>query len=198
MHARAISIFVFVLASQAASFDPAKLVAAAESQVAVTKSYDASYRTLRYPGGDVPLETGVCTDVVIRAYRALGIDLQELVHQDMEEHFALYPTIWSLRRPDPNIDHRRVQNLRVFFTRFGTSLDISDDPQNYRPGDLVTWNLAPSGKAVPHIGIVTQRKSLFGRRPLIVHNIGAGVKIEDTLFQFKITGHYRYAPSRVE
>jgi uncharacterized protein YijF (DUF1287 family) len=193
-HVPTISIFLFALTSQGASFDPAKLAAAAESQAGVTKFYDATYRTLRYPGGDVSMETGVCTDVVIRAYRALGFDLQQLVHQDMEKHFDLYPTIWSLRRPDANIDHRRVQNLRVFFTRFGASLDISNDPQSYSPGDLVTWNLASSGRAIPHIGIVTRRKSFIGRHPLIVHNIGDGVKIEDTLFQFKITGHYRYAP----
>lgn len=186
--------FLFAFALQGASFDASKLAAAAESQVGVTKSYDATYRTLRYPGGDVPLETGVCTDVVIRAYRALGLDLQQLVHQDMEKHFDLYPTTWSLRRPDANIDHRRVPNLQVFFTRFGTALGISNDAQIYQPGDLVTWNLASSGKPIPHIGIVTQRKALISRRPLIVHNIGQGVKIEDTLFEFKITGHYRYAP----
>jgi uncharacterized protein YijF (DUF1287 family) len=187
-------VLLAILLLAIAPFDPARLVAAAESQAGVTKSYDASYRTIHYPGGDVPMQTGVCTDVVIRAYRALGFDLQKLVHEDMEKHFASYPALWSLRKPDTNIDHRRVQNLRVFFTRFGQDLDISSDPQSYQPGDLVTWNLASSGRPIPHIGIVTQRKSADGKRPLIVHNIGQGVKIEDTLFEFKITGHYRYAP----
>jgi uncharacterized protein YijF (DUF1287 family) len=177
----------------AAALDPHRLVAAAEAQVGKTTSYDPSYRVLGYPGGDVAPETGVCSDVIVRAYRTLGIDLQQRVHDDMKAHFSLYPATWGLKSPDANIDHRRVPNLQVFFRRHGEELPVSADPATYAPGDLVTWNLAASGKPVPHIGIVTFQRSGDGKRPLIVHNIGAGARIEDTLFAFRITGHYRYA-----
>lgn len=142
----------------------------------------------------MPRETGVCTDVVIRAYRALGFDLQRLVHEDMRRDFARYPKLWGLSRPDRNIDHRRVPNLQVFFTRHGKSLGASENPADYRPGDIVTWDLTYPRRPLPHIGIVTGKMSQDGKRPLIVHNIGAGVRVEDILLEYKITGHYRYAP----
>ena len=153
-------------------------------------TYDGRYRRIAYPGGDVPADVGVCSDVIVRSYRALGIDLQRAVHEDMKAHFALYPKDWRLTRPDANIDHRRVPNLKVFFSRHGTTLPVSADPGAYKAGDIVTWNLNPRGD-LPHIGIVTDRKSASGA-PLIVHNIGAGPKLEDVLFAYKITGHYRY------
>jgi uncharacterized protein len=151
--------------------------------------YDPAYVRLAYPGGDVPADTGVCTDEVIRAYRAIGIDLQKEVHDDMAANFAAYPRKWGRRGPDPNIDHRRVPNLMVFFSRKGESLPITDRAADYAPGDLVTWDL---GGGLTHIGMVVDRKTLFTRRYMIVHNIGAGPKMEDVLFDWKITGHYRY------
>jgi uncharacterized protein len=151
--------------------------------------YDPAYVRLAYPGGDVPADTGVCTDEVIRAYRAIGIDLQKEVHDDMAANFAAYPRKWGRRGPDPNIDHRRVPNLMVFFSRKGEILPITDRAADYAPGDLVTWDL---GGGLTHIGMVVDRKTLFTRRYMIVHNIGAGPKIEDVLFDWKITGHYRY------
>ena len=151
--------------------------------------YDPAYVRLTYPGGDVPADTGVCTDEVIRAYRAVGIDLQKEVHEDMAANFSGYPRKWGRREPDPNIDHRRVPNLMVFFSRKGESLPITDHAEDYAPGDLVTWDL---GHGLTHIGMVVDRKTLFTRRYMIVHNIGAGPKLEDVLFAWKITGHYRY------
>ncbi len=164
------------------------LVKAARSQVGVTLSYDPAYVRLAYPGGDVPLARGVCTDVVIRAYRKLGMDLQQLVHKDMASAWSAYPKLWQLKKPDRNIDHRRVPNLQVFFTRHGKSLPVSKDPTSYRPGDMVTWMLRPG---IPHIGIVSTEKSAAGV-PLLIHNIGRGAQVEDVLFAFTITGHYRY------
>ncbi|MGZ4842535.1 MAG: DUF1287 domain-containing protein [Candidatus Angelobacter sp.] len=151
--------------------------------------YDPAYVRLAYPGGDVPAETGVCTDEVIRAYRAVGIDLQKEVHEDMAANFSAYPRKWGRREPDPNIDHRRVPNLMVFFSRKGESLPITDRAEDYAPGDLVTWDL---GRGLTHIGMVVDRKAMFARRYMIVHNIGQGPKMEDVLFDWKITGHYRY------
>ena len=169
----------------------AKLIAAAQAQVGVTLAYDPAYATLAYPGGDVARERGVCTDVVVRAYRdGLAIDLQKLVHQDMALNFSKYPARWGLKRPDRNIDHRRVPNLQVFFVRRGAELMVSKRSEDYLPGDLVTWMLPGN---LPHIGIVTHHASLDGLRPLIVHNIGAGARLEDMLFDFERTGHYRYA-----
>lgn len=143
-----------------------------------------------YPGGDVPVDTGVCTDEVIRAYRALGIDLQKEVHEDIAANFWKYPNHarWMTIQPDTNIDHRRVPNLMVFFSRKGTSLPISTRAEEYGPGDLVTWDL---GGGVPHIGIVVDQKARSGRY-MMVHNIGQGPKMEDVLFSWKITGHYQY------
>ena len=154
-----------------------------------TVTYDPRYVSIAYPNGDVPSHTGVCTDVVIRAYRALGIDLQKEVHEDMKSHFSLYPTIWGAKKTDPNIDHRRVPNLMVFFNRKGIKKSLSNNPKDYLPGDIVCWNL---GGAITHIGLVVNKKSTDNKRPLIVHNIGGGQVLADCLFQFKIIGHYRY------
>jgi uncharacterized protein len=151
--------------------------------------YDPSYFSIAYPNGDVPEGKGVCTDVVIRAYRKMGIDLQKLVHEDMKQNFSLYPNIWGLSKPDKNIDHRRVPNLMKFFERNGTIKAITDNPKDYLPGDIVCWNL---GGSVTHIGLVVDKKSTDGKRFLIVHNIGAGQVLEDCLFSYKVIGHYRY------
>ena len=169
-----------------------RLIAAAIERTGHSVTYDGSYRTLAYPGGDVPDDIGVCTDLVIRAYRSgLGTDLQKAVHEDMARDFAAYPNIWGLSRPDRNIDHRRVPNLEVFFGRHGQSLPISRNPDDYAPGDLVTWRLPGN---LPHIGIVTDRRSADGRHPLIAHNIGRGPQLEDMLFGYPISGHFRYLP----
>ncbi len=168
------------------------LVDAAFERTRHQVTYDGRYVSIPYPGGDVPENIGVCTDVVIRAYRSLGIDLQQKVHEDMRSHFQAYPSkrIWGLTRPDTNIDHRRVPNLQAFFSRHGVVLPISDNASDYQAGDLVTWMLPGN---LPHIGIVTDRKSPAGT-PIIVHNIGWGPKADDILFAYKITGHYRYLP----
>jgi uncharacterized protein YijF (DUF1287 family) len=174
-----------------------RLAAAAAERVNHSVRYDPGYLPIPYPGGDVPTNTGVCTDEVIRAYRTLGIDLQKEVHEDMLGNFDAYPSrsIWKLPRPDSNIDHRRVPNLRTFFSRKGENLPISSQARDYLPGDLVTWDL---GNGLTHIGMVVERTTLVSGRHLIEHNIGAGPKIEDVLFDWKITGHYRYfgPPSR--
>lgn len=151
--------------------------------------YDPSYFSIPYPNGDVPADKGVCTDVVIRAYRMMGIDLQKEVHEDMKAHFSLYPTIWGLKKTDTNIDHRRVPNLMVFFKRKGKELPITKNPNDYKPGDIVCWNL---GGATTHIGIVVNRKSADGKRYQVVHNIGGGQVCEDVLFDYTIIGHYTY------
>lgn len=165
-----------------------KLLSAAQAQVGVTTGYDGSYRRISYPGGDVPAQTGVCTDVLIRAYRrAFDIDLQRLVHEDMRRAWPQYPKLWKLSRPDPNIDHRRVPNLETFLRRHGISMAPTLDSNRYLAGDIVTWRL-PGG--YPHIGIVSDRRP--EGRPLVIHNIGAGVKIEDMLFAYPIAGHFRY------
>ncbi len=154
--------------------------------------YDGRYIPIGYPNGDVPANTGVCTDTVIRSYRKLGVDLQRLVYEDMSNNFYSYPNLakWGLNKPDPNIDHRRVHNLKAFFTRHGGRVPVTGNAADYRPGDLVTWSL---GGDQEHIGIVVNRKSSAGR-PLIVHNIGEGERIEDVLFAMPISGHYRYFP----
>lgn len=167
-----------------------RLVAAANERPRLSVRYDPKYVRLKYPGGDVPADTGVCTDEIVRIYRALGIDLQKEVHEDMAANFAQYPRKFGLAKPDPNIDHRRVPNLRVFFARKGKSLPITRNAADYLPGDLVTWDLTASPAGPTHIGIVVDRA--FGDRHGIVHNIGAGPQLEDVLFAWKITGHYRY------
>jgi uncharacterized protein len=170
-----------------------KLITAAESQIGQTLWYDPSYSVISYPGGDVPLSKGVCTDVIVRAYRAgLGVDLQKAVHEDMVKAFSVYPANWGLKKPDRNIDHRRVPNLQVFFNRKGASLPISSKGADYLPGDVVTMNVP--GKR-PHIALVTHRASNDRQRPLCVHNIGAGARLDDVLFAFELTGHYRLKPS---
>lgn len=151
--------------------------------------YDPSYFPLAYPNGDVPPGKGVCTDVVVRAYRKLGIDLQQRVHEDMKGHFSAYPANWGLSGPDTNIDHRRVPNLMTFFGRHGETLALSRDAADYRAGDIVCWDL---GGGTTHIGILANRRSADGTRPLVIHNIGAGQVLEDMLFRFTIIGHYRY------
>ena len=170
-----------------------RLVAAALDQTRSDVVYDGAYRRISYPGGDVPANIGVCTDVVIRAYRAVGIDLQVEVHEDMKRAFAAYPRTWGLPRPDSNIDHRRVPNLQTFLRRVGAQVGTSREPSPaYRAGDLVTW--MPPGN-LPHIGIVSSDRAPDGT-PLIVHNIGAGPKLENILFGYPITGHFRYRAER--
>jgi uncharacterized protein YijF (DUF1287 family) len=154
--------------------------------------YDPSYFVIAYPNGDVPANKGVCTDVIIRAYRKMGIDLQKDVHEDMVRNFSIYPKDWGLKRPDKNIDHRRVPNLRTFFARNGTSLKPTSNPDDYKPGDIVTWDL---GKGIAHIGIVIKETNDDRKRHLIVHNIGNGQEISDCLFSYRITGHYRFNPA---
>jgi uncharacterized protein YijF (DUF1287 family) len=164
-----------------------------DAAIGLTKNrvvYDPAYFSIAYPNGDVPAGKGVCTDVVIRAYRKMGTDLQRLVHEDMKAHFALYPKKWGLKKTDTNIDHRRVPNLMVFFSRFGKVKPISNQPSDYVPGDIVCWDL---GGGITHIGLVVNRRSADGKRFCIVHNIGGGQVLEDGLFSWKIIGHYSYA-----
>ena len=168
-----------------------ELVRAARAQIGVTRIYDGSYQKIAFPDGDVPRVRGVCTDVVIRAYRQLGVDLQVLVHEDMKRAWAAYPKTWGLRQADPNIDHRRVPNLATFLKRHGQALPVGSDPASFRPGDIVTWQLA---SGVPHIGIVDAARSPRGT-PLVVHNVGDGTQLEDKLFEYRLTGHYRYTPA---
>lgn len=168
-----------------------RFIQAAMDQIGVTVMYDPAYVKLTYPGGDVPLDRGVCTDVVIRALRKLGLDLQALVHIDMEKNFSAYPRKWGLKKPDRNIDHRRVPNLMCWFTRKGYALPISSRETDYRPGDIVAWSLI-DGR--PHIGIVSHLPTHGTSRFQCVHNIGAGAQVEDILFTFKIIGHYRIFP----
>lgn len=166
-----------------------QLSEAAINRTTLNVRYDGSYYQLAYPNGDVPAHIGVCTDLVIRSYRQLGVDLQKLVHEDMRAAFTAYPSkrIWGLSKPDRNIDHRRVPNLQVFFERHGEKLAVTEQEQDYLAGDIVTWMLPGN---LPHIGIVVE----FNNRPWIVHNIGAGPKLEDVLFDYRITGHYRFQP----
>lgn len=169
-----------------------KLIDAAASQIGVTVAYDPSYTRLDFPNGDVPRQSGVCTDVVIRAYRdAFGVDLQRLVNADMKASFASYPKIWGLSRPDRNIDHRRVPNLETFLKRQEMALPVSDDPTTWQPGDLFTQRLPGN---LPHIGIVAARLASDGVTPMVIHNVGAGAQIEDILFRFPVTGHFRFPP----
>ncbi len=171
-----------------ADVKPEGLITAARSQIGVTLTYDATYRDLPYPGGDVPKEMGVCTDVIVRAFREQGMDLQKAVHEDMARNFSEYPKKWGLAKPDTNIDHRRVPNLMTYFRRQGWAQPVSQKAEDYAPGDLVTWNVDPGAR--PHVGIVSDRKTVAGV-PLILHNIGNGAQEEDILFQYPITGHYR-------
>ena len=151
--------------------------------------YDGAYKTISYPGGDVQPNTGVCTDVVIRSLRKIGIDLQKEIHEDMSQNFNLYPNNWGLSKPDKNIDHRRVYNQMKYFEREGLNLFISSDAEDFLPGDIVAWYL---GSGLTHIGIVIDRRSSDNKRNLVVHNIGNGQVAEDILFDNKIIGHYRF------
>jgi uncharacterized protein YijF (DUF1287 family) len=166
-----------------------RLVAAGMERLSHAVTYDGRYRSIAYPNGDVPDNVGVCTDLVVRAYRGVGIDLQQAVHEDMRANFSAYPANWGLRGPDPNIDHRRVPNLQTYFRRRGAQLSISRDAGDYLPGDLVTWILPGN---LPHIGLITDQRSPDAERWLVVHNIGRGPEIEDMLFGYPISGHYRY------
>jgi uncharacterized protein len=166
-----------------------KINAGAIEQTTQTTSYDPSYVKLGYPNGDVPIETGVCADVVVRAFRKGGIDLQKELHEDMTKNFAKYPGKWGARRPDPNIDHRRVPNLMTWFDRQGKTRPITKDAIDYLPGDVISWDMTPG---LPHIGMVSKIKVEGTDRYAVVHNIGGGARIEDVLFAWKITGHYRY------
>jgi uncharacterized protein len=182
-------VLIFALTSigaESASLG-ARVVKAARQQIGVTKGYDPAYRALKYPRGDVPLHTGVCTDVVVRAIRGCGLDLQRAVHEDMRKNFGAYPKNWGLNRPDKNIDHRRVPNLMRYFERHHITMDEKLKlGGSYRLGDIVAWNL---GGGVLHISIVSDRVS--GRNPLIIHNIGGGAKEENVLLKFEVIGHYR-------
>ena len=159
-------------------------------QTKLTRGYTQQYFLIPYPNGDLPTETGACTDVIIRAFREAGVDLQREVHEDMSAHFANYPQKWGLSRTDTNIDHRRVPNLQTFFTRQSKSLSVTSKGEDYKPGDVVTWDL--DGKGMTHIGLVSNRWDESKHRYLVVHNIGGGTNLENVLFNWKITGHFRY------
>lgn len=195
MRAGLLALFLLI-APPATAQDMGALIMAARAQVGVTVLYDPAYVALDFPGGDVPPDRGVCTDVIIRAFRtAWSLDLQRVVHRDMERAFAEYPQIWDLTAPDPNIDHRRVPNLQALLHRAGAGLEISVNPADYQPGDLVSWRLPGN---LPHIGIVSDRMNADGNRPLILHNIGGGAHEDDLLTSFPITGHYRITPEALE
>jgi uncharacterized protein YijF (DUF1287 family) len=180
---------VFKNLPQNASPELKKLVDGAVVQAGITTGYDPSYVSISYPNGDVPIKTGVCSDVIVRAFRKVGIDLQKEVHEDMTHAWNAYPKRWGLSGPDPNIDHRRVLNLMTYFSRQGKSLPITTEPDDYLPGDIVAWDL---GGGTYHIGMVTNLLSESKRECLIVHNIGEGTRVEDVLLKWAIKGHYRY------
>lgn len=192
MHFKKLILSLFLLASLsvAGQTDYGNKVATAAEELTKDKVvYNGTYFKIPYPNGDVPKPYGVCTDVVIRTYRKLDIDLQKEVHEDMKAHFSEYPNNWGLKKTDTNIDHRRVPNLRCFFSRKGLSLIVSQNAVDYLPGDIVSWQL---DNGLTHIGMVSKTKTQNKKRYLMVHNIGAGQVFEDCLFSFKITGHYRY------
>jgi uncharacterized protein len=174
--------------TQIASPKLKQVLQAAIEQTKYTRGYDPAYVAIAYPGGDVPRESGVCTDVVIRAFRTIGVDLQQEVHEDMKRNFAAYPQYWGLRATDTNIDHRRVPNLMKYFERQGKAIAITKRKEDYLPGDVVTWNL---GEGLEHIGIVTQFKSPQTGQYLVVHNIGSGTRLEDIVLNWPVIGHYR-------
>ncbi|MBN1757445.1 MAG: DUF1287 domain-containing protein [Chitinispirillaceae bacterium] len=167
----------------------AVLVTGAIEQIPLTDTYDPSYVVLDYPNGDVPIDRGVCTDVIVRAFRKLNIDLQVLVHTDMKKNFSAYPSKWGLKRPDRNIDHRRVPNLMTWLERHGKSLPVTRNGEEYLPGDIVAWKIPGN---LDHIGLVVDKKVEGTNRYGVVHNIGRGTELEDVLFEFRIIGHYRY------
>ncbi|WP_124331111.1 DUF1287 domain-containing protein [Desulfonema ishimotonii] len=193
IHIVTLAVILFAFPSTLFATSSAELIDAALERTKYDITYDGSYHTIKYPRGDVPPNIGVCTDVVIRSYRKVGVDLQELVHKDMKHNFSRYPSkrIWGLNRPDTNIDHRRVPNLQVFFTRNGQKLQVTNNSKDFIPGDIVTWMLPGN---LPHIGVVSNRYDRYTGNPMIVHNIGRGPELEDMLFSYRITGHYRYLP----
>ena len=185
---RSLVLFLLFASPALAAVEPSRLAEAARDQIGVTVTYDPAYSALAFPGGDLPRDRGVCTDVVIRALRdAWEIDLQLAVHRDMKADFGAYPSLWGLTRTDRNIDHRRVPNLQTLLTRIGADLPLTDAPTPYLPGDIVTWTLPGN---LSHIGIVSDRRTAEGT-PLILHNIGAGAREEDILFAYPMTGHFR-------
>lgn len=188
-----IAILAACAGASARAGTPSQIADAAIAQTKAPVVYDPSYRVIPYPMGDVPADRGVCSDVIIRALRAVGVDLQRLVHEDMKANFAAYPKRWGLKRPDPNIDHRRAPNLETYLTRVGARLAVARDADGFEEGDIVTWNLRGEEGDLPHIGIVTGRRSAAGR-PLVVHDIGAGPRLEDALYSWKLTGQFRVAP----
>ena len=181
-----ILIMSLVINMQALAVKSQQIVLDARQQIGQTLYYDPAYTTLKYRMGDVPMIKGVCTDVIIRALRLQGVDLQKLIHEDMKKNFAVYPKKWGLKSTDRNIDHRRVPNIMTYFQRQG--YEIKD--KNYKAGDIVTWDL---GKGLVHIGIISNQKSLVNSTPLVIHNIGSGTQENNILFDYKITGHYRIA-----
>ncbi len=184
------SLLFLALAASASAAPLDDFLAGARGQIGVTLEYDPAYVTLAYPGGDVPMTGGVCTDVIVRAFRKVGLDLQQAVHEDMAKSFSAYPQQWGLRKPDANIDHRRVLNLARYFERQGKKLPVTKEAADYKPGDLVTCIVPPH---LPHIVIVSEKTSAADpQRHLIIHNIGNGAREEDRLFEFEITGHYRW------
>lgn len=194
MHLFLLSLCLLNLGFKQASSFFDRLAQSAVAQTKIQVTYVPDYIRLNYPNGDVPANTGVCTDLVIRAYRSVGIDLQKEVHEDMVKRFKDYPHLWKLKSPDSNIDHRRVPNLMTFFKHRSAQLKLSTEASDYKPGDLVTWNLQNKNSisGITHIGIVTRQKSADGNRYLIAHNIGGGNQLEDMLFSFTIIGHYRF------
>lgn len=187
-------LLLFCVNSNASSFET-DIVSALLARTTHNVTYDGAYLSIPYPNGDVPDNIGVCSDVIIRAYRKLGVDLQKLVHEDMAANFDAYPSkrIWGLSKTDTNIDHRRVPNLQRFFIRHGQVLKTSADIDDYKAGDIVTWMLPGN---LPHIGVVIDRFSSQSGNPLIVHNIGRGPKVDDMLLTYKVTGHYRFVPAK--
>lgn len=190
----AITLIIFVQDIYSDNFEY-DIVNAANERTKQSVRYDGAYFSINYPNGDVPSDIGVCTDVVIRAYRVLGTDFQQLVHEDIKKNFSKYPSsrIWGLKKPDKNIDHRRVPNLQTFFRRHGINLPVTKNSSDYKSGDIVSWMLPGN---LPHIGIVIDKISSESGNPLIVHNIGRGPEAEDMLFNYEITGHYRYIPAK--
>ena len=186
-------MFIPLVSTAQQLLDPLKISDSAIELTNKSVIYNGDYYSIPYPNGDVPDGIGVCTDVVIRTYRSVGLDLQKEVHEDMEANFELYPKIWGLSKPDSNIDHRRVPNLMTYFKRQGAEIPITDMGKDYLPGDIVSWNL---GGGLTHIGIVVNKKSNDNKRFMIVHNIGEGQVLEDCLFNYTITGHYRFLKKR--
>ena len=192
MFRKLLLLVVFATFNQLSFAQSATALKLSDAAISITKNkvvYDPAYFRIAYPNGDVPADKGVCTDVVIRAYRKLDTDLQKEVHEDMKANFKLYPKNWGMKTTDRNIDHRRVYNLMVFFKRKGTVKPMTKNAEDYKPGDIVCWNLSGG---MSHIGLVINKKSADGKRYLIVHNIGAGQVVEDVLFAWKIIGHYTY------